>query len=164
MAEAQVLAVQEELDVKSGECARIEAQLNQKRIKSPIDGVVTQIFKDEGEFISVSDPIVVRVVQLDALRVEFPIPAPVAGDFQAGQTVMLRVGVAQTTSPGLVEFVSPTTEPQSNTVRVKIRIDNQQGQFQSGDSCWLTIASIGDQHAASPPGYFTKAKSGVLPE
>lgn len=158
VAEAQVRAVLEELEVKAAEHARIDAQLNQKRIKSPIDGIVTQLFKDAGEFISASDPIVVKVVQLDTLLVEFPVPAQAARDFQAGTKAPLRVGADRTDTEGLVEFVSPTTDAQSNTIRVKIKIDNAEGRFHSGDSCWLTVSTSVDSDAAKVPGHFTKTK------
>ncbi len=158
IAEAQVLAIREELDLKSAEYTRVEAMLLQKQIRSPIDGVVTHIYKDLGEFISASDPVVIKVVKLDALLVEFPVPAKAAREFEAGQTVPLSIGGEQIKSVGVVEFVSPMTDPQSNTVRLKIRIDNSQGQFRSGDSCWLAIASSGDERKTTSPGYFTKTK------
>ena len=74
IAEAQFQAVQEELKIKTMECRRIEAQLEQRRIKSPIDGVVTRVAKDQGEFVSPSDPVVATVVQLDPLLVVFSVP------------------------------------------------------------------------------------------
>ena len=164
IAEAQVLAVREELELKSAEYIRTEAMLRQKQIRSPIDGIVTHIYKDLGEFIFASSPIVMKVVKLDALLVEFPIPAVAAGDFEAGQTASLSIGGEHIPTTGTVEFVSPTTDPQSNTVRLKIRIDNKQGQFRSGDACRLTVRSSGDDTAAASPGYFTKAKSSLKPK
>lgn len=160
VAQAQVLGVQEELDVKAAECDRIEAQLKQKRIVSPIDGVVTRIFKDAGEFLSASDPIVVKVVQLDVLLVEFPVPALAARDFKAGQTVPLRTASAETPVSGTIEYVSPTTDAQSNTTRVRVRIENRNMQCHSGDACWLTVASVaGESPAERPSGFFTKSQS-----
>lgn len=163
IAEAQVLAVQEELELKSAEYVRTKALLEQKQIRSPIDGIVTHINKDIGEFISASDPVVMKIVKLDALLVEFPVPAPVASNFAAGQTVPLRIGREQLQASGLVEFVSPTLDPQSNTVRVKIRIDNSQARFRSGDSCWLTVDSYDDDRTTNSSGFFTKTKPGTKP-
>ncbi len=158
IAQAQVVAIREELELKSAEYARTEAMLLQKQIRSPIDGIVTHIYKDLGEFISASNPAVLRVVNLDLLLVEFPVPAKVASQFEAGRTVPLSISSEQTKTVGVVEFVSPITDPQSNTVRLKIRIDNSQGLFRSGDSCWLTVGSSSDESEAYTPGFFTKAK------
>ena len=74
MAEARVKATQEELAVKSLEYARTQAQLEQRRVLSPIDGVVTRVYKDAGEFVSPNDPILVKIVQLDPLLIVFSVP------------------------------------------------------------------------------------------
>ncbi len=144
ISESQVLAVREELSVKAAEYARIEAQLNQKRILTPIDGIVTKTFKDVGEFVSASDPVVARIVQLDQLMAEFSVPQRAAANLQRDQVVVLAIGASRYKVDGVVEFVSPVTDAQSNTVRVRIRIDNPTGQLHSGDSCWLTIDGSGD--------------------
>lgn len=158
IAEAQVLAMQEELELKSAEYTRTEAMLLEKQIRSPIDGIVTHIYKDVGEFISASSPVVIRVVKLDLLLVQFAVPAKAALEFEAGRTVALSVGSEQTKTVGVIEFVSPIKDPQSNTVRLRLRIDNAHGQFSSGDTCWLTLTSSGDDQKPVSPGYLTKAK------
>lgn len=161
IAEAQVLAIREELELKSAEYSRTEAQLLEKQIRSPIDGIITHIYKDVGEFISASNPVVIKVVKLDQLLVEFAVPANAASEFEAGRTVPLRIGSEQIKTVGLVEFMSPVKDPQSNTLRLKIRIDNRQGQFSSGDSCSLALLSSGDDQKSTSPGYFTKTKPGL---
>lgn len=158
IAEAQVLAMQEELELKSAEYTRTEALLLEKQIRSPIDGIVTQIYKDVGEFISASSPVVIKVVQLDVLLVQFAIPANAVGEFEAGRTVPLSIGSERTETVGVIEFVSPVKDPQSNTVRLRMRIDNAQGLFSSGDTCWLALTSSSDDQQSASPGYFTKAK------
>ncbi len=158
IAEAQVLAIREELELKSAEYSRTEAQLLEKQIRSPIDGIITHIYKDVGEFISASNPVVIKVVKLDVLLVEFAVPAMATSEFETGRTIPLSIGSEKIETLGLVEFVSPIKDPQSNTVRVKIRIDNRHGQFSSGDSCCLALTSSGDDQKSKSPGYFTKAK------
>jgi RND family efflux transporter MFP subunit len=136
------------LEVKSAEFARIQAQLEQKRIKSPIDGVVTRVFRDVGEFVSAADPVVVKVVQLDPLLVVFSVPTAETRDLRVGQTVPLRVGSKRAKLNGVIEFVSPTSDAQSGTARVKVRIPNPEGRFQSGDGCWLPIDDAGEAPVA----------------
>ncbi len=161
IAEAQVLSIREELELKSAEYTRTEAMLLEKQIRSPIDGMVTQIYKDVGEFISASSPVVIKVVKLDVLLVQFAVPANAASEFKAGRTVPLSIGSEHTKTVGVIEFVSPIKDPQSNTVRLRMRIDNSQGQFSSGDSCWLALTSSGDDQESVSPRYFTKAKPGL---
>ena len=64
IAEAKVESVEDDLRVKKLEMRRIEAQLEQRRLRTPIDGVVTEIFKDEGEFVSPADPKAVSYTHL----------------------------------------------------------------------------------------------------
>jgi len=157
IAEAQVHAVREELGIKTAEFARIEAQLKQKRIVAPIDGIVSQIFKDPGEFISASDPVVVKIVQLDVLCAEFPVPAAASNQFTVGTSVPLIIGRKRSNIEGHVEFVSPTTDAQSNTVRIKIRIDNEDGHHSCGERCLLAIDVTSDETGWKSQ-HFTNAK------
>ena len=67
--------------------SRTRTQLEQRRVLSPIDGVVTRVYKDEGEFVSPSDPVVVKVVQLDPLLIVFSVPVAEAPKLAAEETV-----------------------------------------------------------------------------
>lgn len=147
IAEAQVLAVRDELGVKTADFERIKMQLEQKRIKSPINGTVTHVYKDVGEFVSASEPVVLKVVQLDPLLVVFSVPASEARDLKVNQEVPLAVGNERSHVNGMIEFVSPTADAQSGTARVKIRIPNSNGRFQSGDGCWLQMAGREESNA-----------------
>ena len=137
IAQAQVESAQDELRVKSKEAKKIEAQLEQRRLRTPIDGVVTQVFKDSGEFVSINEPTVLRVVQLDPLKVVFSIPRDDAKKLTAGATVDVEVGTRKDIATALVEFVSPTADAQSGTCRVKVRIDNPELRWPSGVECRL---------------------------
>ena len=140
--EAQVLAVRDELAVKKADYKRIKMQLEQKRIKSPINGIVTHVYRDPGEFVSASEPVIVKVVQLNPLLVVFSVPKSEAQKLTLAQEVPVEVGAGRTKTQGVIEFVSPTADAQSGTVRVKVRISNGNGEFQSGDGCWLKIAEM----------------------
>ena len=61
-------AAKEDTELKELELAEIEARIEQRRIRSPINGVVTDIIKESGEYVSLSEPHVATVVQLDTLR------------------------------------------------------------------------------------------------
>ena len=136
---ARVRAVRDEMDVKAADFDRIKAQLEQKRIKSPIDGIVTHIYKDSGEFVSATEPVILKVVQLNPLLVVFSVPSVDAEQLAADLEVPLAIGKRRVSTTGVIEFVSPTTDAQSGTVRVKVRIPNSKGEFRSGDACWLQL-------------------------
>ena len=135
IAEAKVESVEDDLRVKKLEMRRIEAQLEQRRLRTPIDGVVTEIFKDEGEFVSPADPKVMTVVQLNPLRVIFSVPQEEISRLQVDDTVSVEINGEEVDRT--VEFVSPTADAQSGTSRVKIQIDNEDLSLASGQACYL---------------------------
>jgi RND family efflux transporter MFP subunit len=141
MGKARVQAAREELEIKRLEFQRIQAQLNRRQIRSTIDGVVTELYRDHGEFVSPSQPTVARVVQLNPLRIIFSVPIDRRSEIAKGQTVPLSIGSGTLPAEALVEFVSPTADASSGTFRVKVRLPNPQGQWQAGDRSVLLLDS-----------------------
>ena len=149
IAKSQLQSVKEDIRIKKMEFRRIEAQLEQRRIKSPIQGIVTRVTKDQGEFVSPNDPVVATVVQLDPLLVVFSVPKEVARKLRQNEKVPVNFEDVETS--GTVEFVSPTTDAQSGTTRVKVRVPNPKLELQSGDLCTLMLEGEGPSVAVSPP-------------
>lgn len=139
IAEAHVLAAQESLQVKELEYRRIKQLLEQRTVRAPIDGVITEIYKDKGESVSPIDAIVLTIVQLDPLLATFSIPSRQASELANGQTVELRIDSADTPADGIVEFVSPVVNAKSGTVVIKVRLPNPDGQYRSGEKCTLIL-------------------------
>lgn len=134
-AKSQLQSVREELEVRRLEFERIKAQLEYRQIKSPINGFVVKIDSEVGQFVSPTKPVVMHVVQLDVLKAVFSVPLGAVGDLQPGQRVTVYVGAQKQKCPGVIEFVSPTANADSDSVPVKIRIPNFKGDIQSGASC-----------------------------
>lgn len=142
VAEARHLSVREELEIKQLEFRRIEAQLEQRSIRAPIAGIVSEVHKDAGEFVSPSDPVVARIVQLDPMLIVFSVPLDHRQAFQQDQTVTLQLGYANATAQGIVEYVSPTTDSSNSSIRVKVRLPNPNGEFQSGERAVLNCEAL----------------------
>ncbi len=86
---------------------RAKAMLNQRTIKSPISGIVIERFVAPGEFVD-NQPLL-RVAQMDPLRVEVILPADMF------QKIM----------PGMMADVIPETDPEgsySSTVTIVDRV------------------------------------------
>lgn len=157
VAQAQVEAVNDDIVLKGLERARIKAQLEQRLLRSPIEGIVTRVLKDEGEFVSATDPVVANVVQLNPLLVVFPVPQKTALQLQSGQEVKIAIGEKNegANASGLVEFVSPDADAQSGTCRVKVKVDNPGMKWASGVACELVIS----EESAPPVAKSKKSKS-----
>jgi RND family efflux transporter MFP subunit len=138
IAEANLRASRENVQVRELERIRVEAQLARRLVRAPIDGVVADIRRDCGESVTTLEPVVMTVVQLDALLAVFSVPLPLPQGLTKGQEVSLRLQGGVTAS-GQVETVSPVTNPQSGTVRVKVRVPNPDGSHRSGLKCTLLL-------------------------
>ncbi len=117
------------------EVERIRAEIDRRIIRSPITGVVTQIHCRPGEFIASNERQFATVVRLDELRVRFYLLDETASQLAKGQAAKLLLGPSKTEITGTIEFVSPVTDPDSNTCRVDVVIDNRLGQYRSGTAC-----------------------------
>ena len=140
VAEARLLQVREALDIKRLEYERIRLQLALRTVRSPIDGVVTEIFRDIGEFVSPADPVVLTIVQLDPLRATFSVPVSDLKSIRKGQTVPVRVEGVEKPVNAQVELVSPVINAESQTVRVKVELPNPGNRIRSGARCFFTSA------------------------
>jgi RND family efflux transporter MFP subunit len=143
MSEAQLLAVQESLEVKALEYERAQAQLEERIIRSPIDGVVVELLKDECEYVSPTDPSIVKIVRLDPLLATFSVPSAVAESLARDDQVRLRVPSAREPVTGTVEFTSPVINAESGTVTVKVLLPNPEGRIRSGQKCTLITSAGG---------------------
>ena len=145
VAKASVESVNDDFRIATFEFQRAKAQLELRRLRSPIDGVVTRVHKESGEFVSASDPVVVSVVQLNPLKSIFSVPQSAVRQLRSGDQVDVQVGSERVSALGIVEFVSPITDAQSGTCRVTVKIENGDGQLQSGDVCVLKLSDVPDR-------------------
>lgn len=139
MAEARVQSVQEELELKQLEARRIEAQIEQRLVRSPIDGIVTEVFRETGEFVSPSDAVIVKVVQLDPLLIVFSVPLAKRNEVHSQQKVQVLIGTEGKIAEGIVEFASPTADSSNTAIRVKVRLPNSENQWQAGERAVLLL-------------------------
>ncbi|HIE97720.1 MAG: HlyD family efflux transporter periplasmic adaptor subunit [Fuerstiella sp.] len=139
IAQSRFQSVQEDLAVRRLEYARIEAPLRQRHILSTIDGVVVEVRKDRGEFVSPSDPVVVRIVQLDPLLVVFSVPVDRRSEIVGGQSIPMQIAGHSAPTMATVEYVDPTVDASSGTFKVKVRLPNPEGKWHSGEKSVLLL-------------------------
>jgi len=139
LAEANVLAQQEHHTIDALEYKKTQTMIERRTLRSPIDGVVTRVYKEEKEFVSASSPTVLTVVQLDPLRITFSVPGHQTTDLKVGQKVPLMISETGATAEGTLELIAPVTDAESGTVRVKVLLDNASGKYRSGVRCALEL-------------------------
>lgn len=138
MARAGLQMAREEKQLSRLEYEKILARIEEHRIRSPIDGVVLRIFKKRAELVGgIQDDPLMTIVQLDPLKAVFHMPPREAAVLKPGDRAVLRPAGLPGRIAGVVEFVSPVIEPDSGTVRVTVRVPNEDGALQAGTRCAL---------------------------
>ena len=140
VSEAQLLAVEEELLVRALEYDRIKVQLEQRNVRSPIDGVVIKLHRDVGEFVSVNDPVIATVVQLDPLIAVYSVPSLLSKEIKPHVEVSMLVGDARLPAKGIVDYIAPVIDAQSGTILIKVRVPNPKHIYRSGEKCLLVVS------------------------
>jgi RND family efflux transporter MFP subunit len=142
VADANVLTALEQHATDTLEVDRIASMVERRMMRSPFNGVVTRVFREEKEFVGNNNTPVLTIMQLDKLRVTFTIPTALAARLKVNQNVALTFPGSGQKATGAVESISPVTEAESDTVRVKVLIDNEQGKYRCGVRCAINLAKL----------------------
>ena len=126
---------QQNAELAALEVAMAEAELEVRRLRSPIDGVVTARSKDAGEYLR-DDGSVLTIAQLDPLRVEVFLPQQEYGRLSLGDTVAL-LAVTRDSAPidATVERIDPSIDASSATFGVRLSVPNPNLDLISGVRC-----------------------------
>jgi RND family efflux transporter MFP subunit len=116
------------------ELKKARAILNRYSIKSPISGVVVERYVSPGEYVD-NQPLL-RVAQIDPLRVEVIVPAQIFGRIIPG---MLAIIVPELPEYGeqiaTVTIVDKVIDAASSTFGVRLELPNAEQQIPSGLRC-----------------------------
>ena len=121
-----------DLKIREAEIRKIQAAIETRTMRSPVNGVVTEIKRQPSEAVSLGNPHVLTVVQIDRLNVNLFLPPFRAEKLKLGGSATLLLGEKTERVPAIVEFISPVTDAASGTVRVKFVMENTEGKLRSG--------------------------------
>jgi len=114
---------------------RAEAELEVRRIRSPIDGVVAQRYLDGGEYLR-DDGRVLTIVQLDLLRVEVFLPQAVYLMLAPGDQINVLPELdGGEVRPATVATIDPMIDAASATFRARLLLPNPGRKIVSGVRC-----------------------------
>jgi RND family efflux transporter MFP subunit len=97
------------------------------QLKSPIDGYIEKIEVEVGESVNTTIE-VIRVVQVDPLWIDAPVPLAQAVGLKAGMTARVELaesGKKGSIGEGRISFVGAVADAASGTLRVKIEVPNK---------------------------------------
>ncbi|TQJ94265.1 efflux RND transporter periplasmic adaptor subunit [Achromobacter sp. SLBN-14] len=111
---------------------RVQALIDQKRIKAPFDGVLGVRRVNLGQFARAGDPLV-SLTDASSLYANLTLPEQALGALRVGQPVAVTVDAhAGREFPGKVTTVEPQVDPGTRTVRVQALLANPDGALSAG--------------------------------
>ncbi|MES9824487.1 MAG: efflux RND transporter periplasmic adaptor subunit [Candidatus Thiodiazotropha endolucinida] len=118
-----------ELDLKQA-----EALYNRHTIRSPVGGIVVERYLNPGE--SVEERPIVKIAQINPLRVEVVAPVSMLGKVKTGQLAMVRPELpVGGNHRAVVKIVDPILDAASGTFRIRLEIPNEDHSLTSGLRC-----------------------------
>lgn len=108
------------------------SNLSNAAITAPADGVIVKKSISPGEMAQPGSPIL-TLVNMDSVMVELSVADNQISQIKTGSAVSVKVhNVPDQTFAGTVVFVSPVSNPNSNTFPVKVKVDNKDGLLFAG--------------------------------
>jgi len=151
IAVAELKGARERQEVAELEYERLTQQIDRRTIKSPISGVVVKIGRERGELVSGSDAVIAHVAELGRLNVVSHVSEKIARSLTQGEPMKVRLSEGREVT-GTVDFVSPTVDPRSGTLQVKVLLKNGDGAIRSGTRATLAIVDSGLDRGLSAIG------------
>lgn len=137
----------EQRRVAQHELSLATAQLAQRTIRSPLDGVVVEKYLSDGE--RVEEKPILKVAMVDPLKVEVIVPAVHFGKIKVGQVVSVKPDLAQMEQQSAkVIVVDKVIDAASNSFRVRLELPNTDNALPPGLRCRADF-NLGT--AAAPP-------------
>ncbi len=143
IAEASLVEAKDNRRLAAIEEQRLSELLEQRRLRSPFNGVVTERLKHVGEMATTGENArpVLRLAQTHPLRVEVVLPVALFGQLKVGQRATVE------TEPPLsaryqatVSIVDRVVDSASGTFGVRLELPNPQGTIPAGVKCRVNFA------------------------
>ena len=163
VAQMRLNQAREQLRQAQQELALSNAQLAQRTIRSPMDGVIVERYVQEGE--RVEEKPVLRIAAIDPLRVEVIVRATYFNKIKQGMSASVQPDVADVELyTAKVVVVDRVIDPASNSFRVRLELANPANALPAGLRCKVEFdglqgAEAGAVDATGKPGSAAGGKS-----
>lgn len=138
----KMLISTQELDEIETEYRLAELELNEKRehlklrsIKSPIDGVVVDRYRNRGDLVKQEK--IFRIARLNPLHVETVVPASLFSKIRIGQSYQVAIPLLELKVMANVSNVDKVIDAGSGTFRVRLLLPNPKYKLPSGLRCGI---------------------------
>lgn len=129
-AKSALSAARQQLDAAKASHLQVSAMSDYSRIVAPFDGVVTWRYADTGALVQAgtstnSAQPVVKIAEVDVLRLRIPVPESLAASVHDGQPAEISVQATGEHFTGKVSRLTGALDPSTRTEQVEIDVPNQ---------------------------------------
>lgn len=121
--------------------AQAQAVLGKTKLLSPIDGFVQQVYIQEGESVDNQSMRVMRVVNVDPLYIDVPVPFADAMKIKVNDTAHVTYS-DNAQGDGVVMSVAPAADPAAGTRNVRLTVKND-AKRPAGERVMVSFESAG---------------------
>lgn len=149
VAHERVAQAREALATSAREVTLSQAQVSQRILRAPFDGVVIERYANPGERFELNP--LLKIASVSLLKVELVAPTTYFGSLRLGQELAVQPDLpgASTHAARIVQ-IDRVLDPASNTFRVRLDLPNGDGALPAGLRCRIDVAQIRTP-AAMPP-------------
>ena len=134
VAEQRLVQARDQKRLSQRELGLAAAQVAQRVIRSPIDGVVAERYLSPGE--RVEEKPLLRVAKVNPLRVQVIVPTSLYGRIQPGSSALVLPELPNAApATGRVTLVDKVVDAASNTFRVRLELPNPDLALPAGLRC-----------------------------
>jgi len=110
----------------------LEVRLERSITRAPIDGVISSLHKEFGEYVDFGTPLC-EIVQSDRLKVVIPVPERDIARFAVGNSVAIGFDAFPDQQfTGTIYRIQPTADLATRTYPIEIELPNADGQLRPG--------------------------------
>jgi RND family efflux transporter MFP subunit len=149
VAEAQLESALDDQKLYELQLQRALLQLKKRSIFAPTSGVIVDLQKREGEYLSPTSPHLLELARLDPLRAKFLINRTQLARFKLGATVAIQFPDSNQKTKGKIDRIAPVSDAESGLTEIQVVIDNPQNHFRGGDRCICELPEASNQNLSA---------------
>ncbi len=101
----------------------LRQELNERTVVAPIQGIVTDIHKEHGEFVGPNSPEILRIVDVTKLRASFFLSEAEVRSLPASRQTSVQLASGQIVK-SIIENIAPMANAESGLIEVNVLVDN----------------------------------------
>ncbi|TWU59917.1 macrolide transporter subunit MacA [Rubripirellula tenax] len=148
---ARYATAEEQFQLRQLELQRYQIQLDRRKVRASMSGVISKILRKPGEYVSPSDPSVVQLLVVDKLIAVFNVPVEETPSVRVGSGARIFLRSSSTTIDATITSIAPDIEGESGTLQIRVELDNADGRLMAGDRCTLQFFMGGTSTAMRRP-------------